>query len=282
MCAFTGAATMVLGSAAFAQSLETRGGYCNDNYFGSDGAGISACLELAARYGADTVGVGLVGATPEQKGNAKSDPLDSLAKLGGWYARDLQYGSWDYQLSGRAGIYGGAADDLAEDIRDALHDLFGYGYKDLQSTTDTTFYGGVAGWARTEYALGDGGAWAGTLSPYVHAALGNDTIEAGGGLLLALQPSGEESLALLLPKNGAYAPTFGGDGVGLFVGLRGVAHEILYDDHTSPFIAEAGVIAQATFWDFAVVGASASCTTEPYDGADKADCKATLQMGGLF
>ncbi len=161
------------------------------------------------------------------------------------------------------GIYGGAADDLAEDIRDALHDLFGYGYKNLQSTTDTTFYGGVAGWARTEYALGDGGAWAGTLSPYVHAALGNDTIEAGGGLLLALQPSGEESLALVLPKNGAYAPTFGGDGVGLFVGLRGVAHEILYDDHTSPFIAEAGVIAQATFWDFAVVGAPPPAPPSP-------------------
>jgi hypothetical protein len=85
-----------------------------------------------------------------------------------------------------------------------------------------------------------------------------------------------------MPKNGAYAPTFGGDGIGIFAGVRGVALETLYDDHTNPVIAEAGVMGQMTFWDFAVVGISASCTTEPYDGADKADCKATLQMGALF
>lgn len=283
------AALLGVGEGAVAQDagilglgVETRGGYCNDNYFGSDGGGITGCMEYAARYRSHTAGVGIFGATPEQQGDLKSDRLDSLGKLSAWYARDLQYGAWDYQLGLRAGIYGGTADDLAEDIRDVMHDLFGYGQKDLTSTADTSFFGGVSGWARTGYRLNDAGDWATSLMPYVHAAAGNDTIEAGGGLLLALQLAGEESLALALPKNGAYAPTFGGDGVGLFAGARGVAHEILYDERASPYIAEAGITAQATMWDFAVLGVSASCTTEPYDSASKADCKATLQMGGRF
>jgi hypothetical protein len=282
--ALGGAAVILLFGAAgaLAQVLETRGGYCNDAYFDSDGAGISGCFEFGLRYGEDIVGIGLYGASAEQKGHVKTDPLESLARVNAWYAREFEMGDFDYALSGHAGVQGGPADDLAISLRDALHDVFGEGSKSLTSTEDATFIAGISGWGRRDMMLNDSGAWATTLSPYVHAALGNDTIEAGGGLLLALQPSNVESLALLLPKTGAYAPTFGGDGIGVFADVRAVALESLYDDHANPFIAEAGVTAQATLWDFAVIGLSASCSTEPYDGAGKADCKATFQAGGLF
>lgn len=61
-----------------------------------------------------------------------------------------------------------------------------------------------------------------------------------------------------------------------------MALETLYGDDQEAFIAEAGVTAQATFFDFAVVGLSASCTNKPYQGAPNADCKATFQLGGQF
>ena len=270
-------------SGALSQEIETRGAYCNDNYFNSDGAGISACMEFALKYNEDTVGVGLVGATPEQRGNVKSDPLDSLGRITAWYGREFEAAAFRYGLTARAGIEGGAADDVALALRDGLHGLFGAGAKNIDSTRPTTFIGGASGWARTEYSVSDSGAWSSALTPYGHAAIGNDTIEGGGGILLSLQPSDEaQGLALLLPKNGAYAPTFGGDGIGIFGGVRAVAIETLYEDHANNFLAEAGITGQATLWDFAVVGLSASCTTEAYDGADKPDCKATFQMGGLF
>lgn len=41
-------------------------------------------------------------------------------------------------------------------------------------------------------------------------------------------------------------------------------------------------MARVTLWKVAVFGASASCSTEPYYGAGKPDCKATLQAGGRF
>lgn len=292
-----GAAVVVLAitaGSAMAQQLETRGAYCNDNYFNSDGAGITGCMNFALHYGADalfdtgsgtydTIGIGITGATPEQRSNAKTDPLESLGRITSWYGREFEAESFDYAIVARTGIEGGAADDLAINIHDALHDHFGVGTKGLTSTHDTRFIAGVSGWARKDYGLSDSGSWATSFTPYMHAALGNDVIEGGGGLMLSLQPSGEaKGLALLTPLNGAYAPTFGGDGIGLFAGVRGVALETLYGDHANHFIAEAGMTAQATLWDFAVIGASASCTTEPYDGAGKPDCKATLQAGGLF
>lgn len=269
--------------AASAQSLETRGAYCNDNYFGSDGAGISGCIDLALHWDVNTIGIGIVGATPEQKGNAKGDPLDSLARVTGWYSREFEDNEIRYAITGHAGIEGGAADDLAIDIRDAMHSLFGYGTKNITSTKDTTFIGGVSGWARTEWGISDSGTWKSMWSPYGHAALGNDVIEGGAGMMLALQPSDEDRpLALVLPQGGAYAPTFGGNGIALFAGARAIAIDTLYDDNANHLIAEAGITGQATLWDFAVVGAWASCTTEPYDGAGKADCKAMFQMGALF
>lgn len=272
------------GAGAYAQEIETRGEYCNDQYFGSDGGGISGCLNYALRYGVDTYGVGVVGATPEQKSNAKGkDPLKALGRVTGWYSREFETDAMHYAVTGRIGLEGGVADDIALGIKEALHDLFGQGNKKLKSTHDTAFIGGVSGWIRDDWVVSNSDRFNVMLSPYGHAALGNDTIEGGVGLMLALQPSDEsQALALVMPKNGAYAPTFGGDGVGLFAGVRGVALETLYGDLAHNFIAEAGIMGQMTYWDFAVVGVSGSCTTDPYDGVDRPDCKATLNLGALF
>ncbi len=268
---------------AIAQEIETRGAYCNDGYFGSDGGGISGCMEFALRYGQSHGGIGLFGVTPEQRGNGNTDPLEEIARLNAWYGQEFEADGLRYGLDGHLGLQGGVADDLALELQDLIHDLVGVGSKGLTSTHDTELTAGVSGWVRHDFGLSEPASWSTIFTPYGHAAIGNDTIEAGAGVMLALQPASEtQGLALVMPKNGAYAPTFGGDGIGLFAGVRGVALETLYDDMTEPFIAEAGIMGQATLWDFLVLGASASCTNKPYDSAEKPDCKASLQMGGLF
>lgn len=274
-------------SAAQAGDIETRGAYCNDNYFSSDGAGITGCINLAVHFGADTAGIGVVGATPEQKHVTKKtgskDPLDSLGRITAWYGREFNFSNIHFALDGRIGIEGGVADDVALAEHNFFHALFQTQSKKLKSNHDTTVIGGLSGWARRDFILDHPGGWAVDLAPFALGALGNDNIEAEGGVVLGLQPPGEmKGLALLTPLNGAYAPTFGGDGIGLFADARGVARDTLYGAHANPFIAEAGVVAQVTLWKVAVFGASASCTTEPYHGAGKADCKATLQAGGHF
>ncbi|CAN5298815.1 hypothetical protein BH10PSE7_BH10PSE7_35690 [soil metagenome] len=265
-----------------AEGLETLGGHCNDAPFDSDGGGISGCIELAAHYHDWVFGVGIVGVEPEQK-NGKSDKLDAKGRLVGWVGQDRMWGDFDYNIGVHGGIEGGAADDLAIDLRDFFHDLFGAGKKDLESNNDTQAIAGASGWIRTQYSFGDGAGWGLNLQPYAHAALGNDVVEGGAGLMLALQPGGDtRPMALLLPKNQAYAPTFGGDGIGIFAGVRGVAYDGLYEDDTEHFIAEAGVKAQATLFHRVVIGAAGSCTNKPYDGAPDNDCKAYFQLGGLF
>ena len=278
------AALTLAGGSAWAQEIETRGEYCNDSYFASDGAGISGCFNFALRYRTDTIGIGLVGATPELRSNLNgTDPLEEIGRITGWYSREFETDALRYAVTGRIGLEGGVADDLALGLKEALHELFGFGNRNLQSTHDTTFIGGVSGWVRDDWVLSSSDSLNFVLSPYGHAALGNDTIEGGAGLMLAIQPTDvTEGLALVLPKTGAYAPTFGGDGFGLFAGVRGVARETLYDDLANPFLAELGVMGQITLWDFAVIGVSGSCTTYPYDGVDRPDCKASIQMGGLF
>ncbi len=276
---------LILAGPASAQSIETRGGHCNDGYFDSDGAGISGCLEYGFQYDNTHIfGLGMYGATPETKNGSGTDPLDEVARIVAWYGQEFETDNGiHYSIAGRAGIEGGLADDITLDVKEFFHDLLGFGNTNLVSTKETTFIGGVSGWGRKDMLISQSDAWTTSFTPYAHAALGNDTLEGGGGIMLSLQPAGEsESLALLMPKNGAYAPTFGGDGLGVFAGVRGVAIETLYDTYTNHFLAEAGVTAQWTLWDAAVFGISGSCTTEPYDGADKADCKATFQMGGLF
>jgi hypothetical protein len=175
------------------------------------------------------------------------------------------------------------ADDLGIDLKDFFHNSFGFGNRTSKSQNGTKFIAGASGWARTELGRSDFGSWTGKVLPYGHGAVGLDTVEAGVGLMLALQPPDETTnLALLLPKNGAYAPVFGGDGIGIFGGVRAIAYEGLYEGHAEHFMAEAGAVAQATFFDFLRVGTSGSCTTPAYDTTDKADCKLSFQMGGLF
>lgn len=285
-CAAALALAVVIASAtgAVAQELETRGEYCNDSYFASDGSGISGCFNFAARYGVDTVGIGLVGATPELRSNLKgTDPLKEIGRLTGWYSREFESDALHYAVTGRIGIEGGAADELALGLKEALHNLFGFGNKNLKSQKATTFIGGVSGWVRDDWIVSNSSYMNVVLSPYGHAALGNDTIEGGAGLMLAFQSTDEnQALALVMPKNGAYAPTFGGDGFGVFAGMRGVALETLYGDLANAFIAEVGITGQVTYWDFAVIGVSTSCTTFAYDGVDRPDCKAVVNVGGLF
>ncbi len=278
---------LVLGSGisnSKADELETRGGHCNDTYFGSDGGGITGCLEYGLRLNDDVIGIGIFGAQQEQLGGgAKDDPLGSLSRINVWYGREIDATDFDSFVSVRAGIEGGIADDLGRELQNLFHQLVGENNHKVPSTHDDTLLAGVSGWARKDFVWSEGQDWMAAVAPYGHGALGNDTIEAGGGLMLSLQQSGEtEPLALLLPRNGAYAPTFGGDGIGMFAGVRAVARETLYDGHSNAFLAEAGITAQATFFDFAVVGVSGSCTNKPYDGAPAADCKATFQMGGQF
>jgi hypothetical protein len=278
-------ALLTLGAApAGAQDIETRGDHCNDTYFGSDGGGITGCLNFALRLNDDVLGIGIVGAEPEQFGSAKkTDPLNSLSRITAWYGRSLDTPMFDTFLAVHGGIEGGVADDIGQDLQELFHDLVGENNRSTPSTKDTTFIAGLSGFARHDLDLSQSEAWKSALTSYGHATLGNDTIEAGAGLLLSLQPVDVvKPLALVLPKEGAYAPTFGGDGIGIFAGARAVALQTLYDDHANTFIAEAGITGQATLWDFAVIGVSASCATAPYDGADEADCRATFQAGGLF
>lgn len=266
---------------AAAQEIETRGDHCNATYFHSDGGGISGCINFALRTNDDIVGIGLTGVDPEQFGNAK-DPLKALARISFWYGRMLETPEFDSFLAFRGGIEGGAADDAGLDIQNLIHQMMGENKSNSKSTKDTTWFTGLSGYARHDYQLTDGD-WMTALTPYGHGALGTDTIEAGAGLLLSLQPSDAgKPLALSLPKEGQYAPTFGGDGIGLFAGVRGIARQTLYGGRANAFIAEAGATAQVTLWDFAVIGISGSCTTRPYEGAPEADCKAMFQMGGLF
>lgn len=277
------AGQLILAGPAAAQEIETRGGYCNDSYFNSDGGGISGCMEFAVRYDDMIGGIGLFGATPEYRGRTTNDPLEAVAKLNVWYGQEFEDDGLLYTLNARAGFQGGLADDLAIALQDSIHSAFGFGNTRVESTQSTSIVAGVSGSARRDYGISDTGSWGLNMTPYGHAAIGNDTIEAGAGFIVALQPTSEtKGLALALPKNGAYAPTFGGDGIGIFGAVRFVAHESLYDDLAEPFVSEAGVTSQVTLWDFVVLGASASCTTMPYEGAGKADCKANLQMGGLF
>ena len=77
-------AAMVLAAAgamaASAEDIETRGGHCNDTYFGSDGSGVTGCIEYALRWDDDVIGIGIFGVQPEQLGeNRAADPLDDLS-----------------------------------------------------------------------------------------------------------------------------------------------------------------------------------------------------------
>jgi len=269
-------------SVGSAEEIETLGSHCNDAPFGSDGGGISACIDLALRYGDTIAGIGIVGVTPEQTDN-NDDPLAEKARIAAWIGRQFERDGFDFAAAAHVGIEGGAADDLAIYVKEQIHRSLGFGNRALTSQNGTTPVAGVSGWIRTGYGVSESGAWAMGLSPYAHGALGLDTVEAGAGIMLTLQPRQEDKeLALVLPKNGVYAPVYGGDGIGIFGGVRTVAHESLYEDLANPLLAEAGVTLQTTMFDFVRMGISASCTTDPYEGVTRPDCKMNFQLGGLF
>ncbi len=269
-------------SVSLPHDIETLGSHCNDAPFDSDGGGISACIELAIRYDDAIAGIGIFGVTPEQKSN-DDDPLEEKARIVAWLGREMSGTGYEYAFAGRAGIEGGAADDVAIAFKEQVHEALGFGNRTLVSRNDTAPIAGVSGWMRTDYEIAGAGTWGLDLAPYGHGAVGLDTVEAGTGLMLALQPRSEsKGLALLLSKTGAYAPVYGGDGIGIFAGVRAVAYEGFYEKLANPFIVEAGITAQATLFDFVRVGASASCTNPPYEGANRPDCKMNFQLGGLF
>jgi hypothetical protein len=267
------------------KDIETLGAHCNDAPFGSDGGGISGCIDLAARYRDWSAGLSLTGVTPEQKirGTFRNDPLEEKARFAAWVAKDWDWNSTEFGLSLRAGAEGGEADDVALAIKDQIHNWAGIGNRELYSHNSTEFIVGTSGWLRSEYELGGFKGWNVKALPYGHGTLGLDSVEAGGGLMLALQPAAElRNMALVLPKTAAYAVPFGGDGIAIFGGLRAVAHEGLYGKLANPIVAEAGITAQTTLFSHVRVGISASCTTQPYEGAHDPDCKMTFQLGGLF
>jgi hypothetical protein len=269
-------------SAGLTQDIETLGSHCNDAPFGSDGGGISACIELAIRYDDLIAGIGIFGVTPEQKNNDE-DPLEEKARIVAWFGREMNGAEYDYAFAFRAGLEGGAADDIAIYSKELVHEAFGFGNRKLVSQNDTSPIAGVSGWMRTDYEIAGSGTWSMDLAPYGHGAVGLDTVEAGTGVMLMLQPRSEsKGLALLLPKTGAYAPVYGGDGIGIFAGVRAVAHEGFYEKRANRLVAEAGITAQATLFEFVRVGVSTSCTNPPYEGANSPDCKLNFQLGGLF
>lgn len=267
--------------------------HCNDVLFKSDGAGVSACIEAGLRYNEWQFGYGLYGVTPERKnGGVLGDNVRDLARFTVGFGQ-FKHTTWngisgDYAIQGRVGLEGGVIDDISSDLQKAIHKLFGAGFKTPTSTKKTTFIGGLSGWARADGLQFSDDRVALKFQPYVHASVGFDTVEAGGGLLIAFQPtSAKENMAMLMPKNGSYLTTFGGDGFGIFGAARVVARETLYSRTSGkllgkPVVFEFGTVAQYTAFDKIKLGWSASCTSKAYKGAPKADCKTEARLGYIF
>ena len=105
-----------------AQQIETRGGSCNDAPFGSDGGGITACMDYALRYDDMMAGIGIFGVTKDAK-KAGKDPLEAKGRIMSWVGRQGDMGGDDYAVSGRIGIEGGTADSPIRELRKEVRDL---------------------------------------------------------------------------------------------------------------------------------------------------------------
>ncbi len=269
-------------SATAYADIETMGVFDNDTFFDSDGSGVSGSLELAAKIDEWRTGVGLYVATPEllKEKRPNDDPLAEISRLNLWIGKRFFWlPEVETLLSGRIGLEGGKIDDLGFAMQDLAHEMIDKGSRDLESTTGTTGLIGVSGWVRTRWWDWASGNARFSLVPYGHASLGNDTVEGGCGLMLSVQPDYETDLPwIMLPKNGSYAPMFGGDGVGIYAGGRGIAHESLYGDLHESWIGEVGIFGQKTIYGSLKLGAGASCTTKPYEGAIGNDCKVDLRI----
>ena len=183
----------------------------------------------------------------------------------------------------RFGAHGGFVDDFTHDVRKALHDVFGSNTRAQRGNHALKGIIGASGHLWDTYDLGRAAGTKAVLTPYVHASLGTDNVEGGGGVMLGFQPTyAGRPLPLMEPQSGAYAPFFGDDGLGFFLAVRGVAHDSLYASRAKHVLGEAGFVAQFTVADVMRATVLASCTTKPYDGALDPDCKATVRIGILW
>jgi hypothetical protein len=224
--------------------------------------------------------------TPEMHGSKapNDDPVVEFGRLNMWIGKTIKWReATQFHLSGRLGMEGGVIDDIGFELMDAVHDLSGKQTIDLESQNETQGIVGAAIWTQTKLAHWHMASALCRLTPYGHASLGTDTIEGGGGLKVEmLYNRGNESLPLQLPINGSYPPAFGGDGIGLYAGGRGVVHETLYDGKQTPFIGEIGVVGQATLFRRLGMGVAISCTNKPYDGAVSSDCKSVFRVSYIW
>ena len=266
---------------------ESFGAHCNDIYFGSDGSGLGGCIDFAARFSNDWyVALGAFQSGPEaSSGDAdfNRDPLDDRGRVVLRFGKQFKTDEFEATTTLRLGGEGGFVDDFVQDVRSDLHDIFDIGTRPQRGDVGLRGIVGLSGHAWQNYELGNRSGYKALFSPYLHGSFGTENIEGGGGFLLGFQSSdAEKPLPFVEPQNGAYAPFFGDDGIGLFVAGRGVALETIYGDLEEGFLGEAGVVAQYTFTEHLRTTISASCTNEAYDGALSPDCKATFRIGILY
>jgi len=269
-------------SIATATMAESMVAYGNDTYFSSDGSGITGSLELAAKIDQRYFGLGFLVATPEvlEKKRPNNDPLPSMSRMNILLGKGIKLSvASEVNFTGRVGLEGGAVDDVGFAAQNLFHSIIGQGSRNLISTKDIRGLVGVSSWVRVLWASLGIGSRSVKIVPYGHTSLGNDTVEIGGGLMVAIQPLGESALPLLLlPKNGSYTPVFGGEGLGVFVGARRVAYESLFDDLHKPVVAEIGIVWQKDIYRSIKISGGVSCSSTPYDGAVGTDCKADMRL----
>ena len=269
----------------------------NDVVFNSDGGGVTYEIAAAIRKGTLVGGAGLVAVSPDLRSDidpALADPLRDKGRLVGWLGTHRRGPTLrlshegavhtDWSLSARIGMEGGRIDRLTADVQDAFHDLTGTPNRPRPMIDrPERLIGGVSGHARARFDIHRSSMRRSfdrlSASPYVHGSLGNDTAQLGVGMLLSVQAAdAREGIALPLPVEGAYAPVFGGDGLGAFLATRFVEHETLYGGRASGFAVEGGLVGQVSVGRFSL-GAVASCLSLPYQGAAAPDCVGRVRLG---
>ena len=278
---------------------ETVNVHSNDAPFDSDGGGPTGSFEGVTRRDRLFLGAGLFGVSPEIKNVLNfraNDPLQEKARLSVWAGRvdwfevpAMENASFvrdsmlDTSALVRVGAEGGAIDELAEDVLNAVHDSLDIPNRELVSSNGTSLEAGVAGHVRLGMQLNEGRVTRLSVAPFAYGSLGTDVVETAAGVQIAVQPADAKVLPfLMMSRTGAYAPMFGGDGVSAFANMRVVAHDGLYGGLEKPFVIEGGVTAQATLFETLRLGVGAKCSSGIYDGAPKGSCIAAFRSGLAF